>query len=132
MPCYLHTADRGRHRLPLPTEMRAFIARNGLPLNQCLFANVVPWWVRTRAISREQRMLVGQVIAELIGLLPALRAIVLVGRTAQAAWDGAGLQSPCGVRIWRSVHPGPQVRARYPERWMRIPAHWPTYSGLSS
>ena len=76
--------------------MRAFIARNGLPLNQCLFANVVPWWVRTRAISREQRMLVGQVIAELIGQLPALRAIVLVGWTAQAAWDRAGLQAPAG------------------------------------
>jgi hypothetical protein len=56
-----------------------------------------------RAISREQRILAGQVIAELIGLLPALRAIVLVGRTAQAASDRAGLQAPRGVRIWRSL-----------------------------
>jgi hypothetical protein len=50
--------------------------------HQCLFANVIPWWDGTRAVSSEQRMRAGQGISELIELLPALRAIVLVGRTA--------------------------------------------------
>ena len=69
-------------------------SRNQLTLDQCLFANVIPLWDGTRKISREQRALAGQAIAELIGLLPALCAIVLVGLTAQRAWDRVGLQAP--------------------------------------
>ena len=111
---------------PTAAATHSFLARNQLTLDQCLFAYVIPWWAGTRKISREQRALAGQAIAELIGLLPALRAIVLAGRRAQRAWDRVGLQAPPDVSVWRSDHPGPLVRARYPDRWNKIPTHWPT------
>jgi uracil-DNA glycosylase len=116
---------------PTAAATHAFIARNQLTLDRCLFANVIPWWDGTRKISSEQRALAGQAIAELIGLLPALRAIVLVGQTAQRAWDRIGLQAPPGVSLWRSDHPGPLVRARYPDRWNKIAEHWPTSAALN-
>jgi hypothetical protein len=117
---------------PTAAATHGFLARNQLTLDQCLFANLIPWWDGTRKISREQRALAGQAIAELIGLLPALRAIVLVGLTAQRAWDRVELQAPPDVSVWRSDHPGPLVRARYPDRWNKIPDHWPTSAAFTS
>ena len=116
---------------PTAAATHAFLASNQLSLDRCLFANVIPWWDGTRKISSEQRTLAGHAIAELIGLLPELRAIVLVGQTAQRAWDRVGLQAPPGVSVWRSDHPGPLVRARYPDRWNKIATHWPTLAEVN-
>jgi hypothetical protein len=115
---------------PTAAATHGFIARNQLTLDRCIFANVIPWWDGTRKISSEQRSLAGQAIADLVILLPALRAVVLVGGTAQRSWDRIGLQAPPDVRVWRSDHPGPLVRARYPDRWNKIPDHWPTSASL--
>jgi hypothetical protein len=53
-------------------------------------------------LLRERRPPVS-LATKLIGLLPALRVIVLVGRTAQTAWDRAGLQAPwCACMALRS------------------------------
>lgn len=105
---------------------------NHLPLHWCLFANVIPWWDGTIKIGAGQHGLSTAAITELLVLLPELRAIVLVGVTAGKAWNKSGLPTPQGVRLWRSYHPGPQVRARYPARWALIPDHWPTRADLET
>jgi hypothetical protein len=108
------------------------IDRNRLPLHWCLFANVIPWWDGTRKISSEQRSLSARAIEDLLGLLEKLRAIVLVGSTAQRAWKRSGLQTPTGVKLWRSDHPSPLVRARYRARWEAIPSCWPDRQSLEA
>jgi hypothetical protein len=116
---------------PTAEATHAFLGQNGLWIDQCLFANVIPWWHGTRKISREQRALAGEAIPALIERLHALQAIVLVGRTAQRAWDRIGLKAPSGVRVFRSLHTSPLVRARYPKQWKDIPNHWPNKEWLS-
>ncbi|MBL6455520.1 hypothetical protein JMJ55_09315 [Belnapia sp. T6] len=109
---------------------RFALERNRLPLACCLVSNVIPWWDGTRAISPLQRRLTAPAIVGLLGLLPPLRALVLVGATAQRAWDRSGLPLPDGVGLWRSAHPSPQVYAGYRERWEAIPSCWPTAEAL--
>jgi|SRR5208283_1255137 len=111
---------------------RFALERNRLPMHWCLFANVIPWWDGTRKISPEQRLLSAEAIEELLHLLPELRAIVLVGGTAQRAWKQSGLQTPAGVKLWRSDHPSPLVRARHRARWEAIPSSWPDRQSLST
>ncbi len=108
------------------------LVRNRLPLHWCLFANVIPWWDGTIKIGAGQHGLSTAAITRLLALLPDLRAIVLVGATAQTAWDKSGLATPQGARLWRSAHPGPQVRAGYRSRWDLIPSQWPTRADLEA
>ena len=111
---------------------RFALVRNRLPLHWCLFANVIPWWDGFIKIGPGQRRLAAEAITHLLTLLPELRAIVLVGATAQRAWARSKLATPEGVRLWRSDHPSPQVRAGYRSRWDLIPDHWPTRADLEA
>jgi hypothetical protein len=115
---------------PTAASMHAFLLGRKIPVGLCLFANVIPWWDNTRKISIEQRLLSTNAVRELIGLLPKLRAIILLGNTAQSAWKRSGLLPPAGVRLYESAHPSPLVRARYPERFKAIPSHWPDCQSL--
>jgi hypothetical protein len=101
------------------------IGINRLDFHWLLFANVIPWWNGTTDLTAEQPVLSPAAISDLLRLLPALRAIVLVGLTAQRVWDRSGLEPPAGTTMWRSYHPGPQVRGRNPDMWNSIPSAWP-------
>jgi len=116
---------------PTAAATHVFIARNGITLDRCLFANVIPWWDGAIKITAEQQKLAGLAIDELLGLLPSLRSVVLVGGRAQKAWDKIGSRVPPDVSVWRSDHPSPKVRAIYPDRWNKIPDHWPTAASLA-
>jgi len=89
------------------------LGRNRLPLGWCLFANVIPWWDGTRKISREQRQLSANAFPALLQLLPKLRAIVLVGGTAQRAWEKSGLEPPQESQTMALRSPQP-TRSRQP------------------
>jgi uracil-DNA glycosylase len=110
--------------------VHGFLLTRNLPVRWCLFANVIPWWDGTRKISPEQRRLSTDAIKDLLKLLPDLRAIVLLGGTAQRAWKRIGLPTPAGVKLWESAHPSPLVRARYRARWEAIPTFWPDRQAL--
>lgn len=107
------------------------LGANDLPLSWCLFANVIPWWDGTREISTEQRKLSGDAIVRLLMRLSVLRVVVLVGSTAQSAWEKAKLPIPAGVTVKESYHPSPLVRAKTPELWRGIPSAWPTRVDLT-
>ncbi len=112
--------------------IHAFLRRRDVPAHWCLLANAVPWWDGSIRVSPEQRRLSGTALAELLGLLPFLRAVVLVGATAARAWDRSGLAPPPGARVWRSAHPSPQVRAAMRARWEAIPEQWPDRAALEA
>ena len=110
---------------PTAAATYQFLSQRGLPSNVCLFANVIPWWDGVRKISSEQRMLATDAVIELLGLLPRLKGIVLVGRTAQRTWKRIGVPVKKDIMIFESFHPSPIVRAHYRERWEQIPHSWP-------
>lgn len=72
--------------------------------------NVVPWWVddpdhrppgrRTRSRSAEARR-AEPYLRRLMGLLPRLDTVVLLGRQAQQEWDAAVPAGTAGVRVLR-------------------------------
>jgi uracil-DNA glycosylase len=83
--------------------------------------NVVPWWNGTRKLTAKEVHEGAICVTELIGLLPKLRAIVMVGQKAIKArrW-----LETTGLHLFTSDHPGPLVRTRWPERWKAIPYEW--------
>ena len=60
-------------------------------------------------------------VEALIECLPALSAVVLVGNRAAKAEPYLRDKS---LELFKSSHPGPLVKARYPERWEAIPLQW--------
>jgi len=99
----------------------SFMEQAEIPRKLTVIWKVVPWWNGTRKVTATE-VREGEIcLQELIGLLPKLRAIVMVGRKATAARPFLGTT---GLRSFTSDHPGPIVRARWPERWKAIPLEW--------
>ena len=87
----------------------------GLPYATTLLWNVVPWWVADPAIPAGQRPGLAAAarrarphLCTLLGLMPEVRVVVLLGRHAQRAWDAAGLAAR-GREVLRGPHPSPQA-----------------------
>jgi hypothetical protein len=83
--------------------------------------NTVPWWNGTIRFTAAERRAGLEALPGFLDLLPALRAVVLVGRQAGRA---RGLVEARGLQVFESAHPSPQVRAANPDRWHAIPARW--------
>ena len=98
-----------------------FMAEAGIPRRMTLIWNVIPWWNGTIDIRRGELDGGLEATARLIGLLPALRGVVLVGRKAGRAQP---LLAGRGLHVATSPHPSPQVRAAFPAMWRLIGAAW--------
>ena len=84
--------------------------------------NVIPWWNNTRHVTgQELRDGIACVKEELISLLPKVRTIVLVGKSAAKAEPDLKTTE---LALFTSDHPSPLVRAKFPERWDAIPLEW--------
>lgn len=99
----------------------AFMNAAGIPRDQTLLWNAIPWWNGTiRIVPQEWRD--GLVRLEaLTSLLPELRGVVLVGKKAERA---RAFLTERGFPVWASAHPSPRNRAAYPVRWNAIPEVW--------
>ncbi len=106
---------------PTAEAIHHFMAEAGIPRERTALWNLVPWWNGTCAIRAAERTDGVQALAALLPLLPSLRAVVLVGRTAGTA---RAVLERTGLRLFASAHPSPQVRAGWPERWRAIPLEW--------
>lgn len=80
----------------------------GLPRRSVVLWNIVPWYVgsggKIRGVSWSDIKQAQGYLDRLLGLLPGLEAIVLVGRKAQGA--RARIEQH-GVRVFESPHPSP-------------------------
>jgi hypothetical protein len=98
-----------------------FMAEAGIPREATLTWNAIPWWNGTVAIGPDE---LGEGLAAtawLLGLLPGLRGVVLVGKKAGRARAFLG---GTGLHVATSPHPSPRVRAGRPAMWRTIGGVW--------
>ena len=100
-----------------------FMQTAGLPRRDVVIWNTIAWWNGTRKITAtELRDMVG-VLDDLLGLLPRLTAVVLVGKKAQRALPLIERRRQ-DLPIFSSAHPSPIVRASRRALWDDIPSEW--------
>jgi hypothetical protein len=98
-----------------------FMIEAGIPRKMIVIWNVIPGWNDTRKISKQELKDGVDSVRDLINLLPKLRTVVLVGARAASARP---FLTTTRLELISSDHPGPMVRARWPERWTAIPTAW--------
>jgi uracil-DNA glycosylase len=91
----------------------------GLPRKRTVTSNIVPWYVggdtKIRAVMRVEVRACEPHLKELLGLLPQLRAVVLIGRKAQQARTLLE-RMPGGYAMFECPHPSPRSLNGRPER----------------
>ena len=105
------TAEAGWH----------FARKAGIARRDRIVWNTVPWWNGTIRFTTAERHAGIAVLPGFLDLLPALEAVVLVGRQAQRA---RAMVEGRGLRVFASAHPSPQVRAANRALWDAIPDRW--------
>jgi len=106
---------------PTSAAIRAFLDEAGLPRGETLLWNTVPAWNGTIKVTGAEVRASLAHLATFLPLLPHLDTVILVGARAARA---EGLLRGTGLRLLRSAHPSPQVRAAFPDRWAAIPEIW--------
>jgi hypothetical protein len=107
---------------PSPTSaaIRAFLDQAGLPRGETLRWNAAPLWNGTIRLHAAELRDGLALLPALLALLPRLDTAILVGRHAARAEP----LLPPHLRVIRSAHPSPQVRAAFPMAWAAIPQTW--------
>jgi hypothetical protein len=107
---------------PTAEAIYSFMREAGLPRRETILWNFVPWWNGSRKLIDGERQAAAGELRNLLTLLPKVDTAVLVGITARAAEPSL----PASIRIIKSDHPSPLVRARHPDRWRAIANVWRT------
>jgi len=100
-------------------NLRYQLSEAGVDRKDIALWNVVPWYVGNeaktliRAPTREEVQIGTEYLKLLIGLLPKLRCVVLVGSTARQAH--IALSSMTDARILACHHPSPRVHNGNPK-----------------
>jgi hypothetical protein len=82
--------------------------------------NLVPGWNGTRKITSQEFRAGIDEVGNLLELFDRVTTVVLVGRRAQRAES----QMPKHLKIIKSAHPSPIVRATRPNVWKQISSAW--------
>jgi len=98
-----------------------FMQQASIPRKLTASWNVIPWWNGTVKVTGDELREGAGCVADLICLLPKLRAVVMVGRKAAAAQP---YLKTIGLALLTSDHPSPRVKARWRDRWEAIPSQW--------
>jgi hypothetical protein len=98
-----------------------FMQQASIPRKLTVIWNVVPWWNGTRKVTAQELRQGTAEIAELILLLGALRAVVIVGTKAAKAKP---FLETTRLKLFDSCHPSPVARKFCPDRWEAIPSEW--------
>lgn len=97
----------------------------GLPRDQVVLWNIVPWYVGTgdkiRPVDNTDIEQASRYLDQLLKLLPNLRALVLVGDKAQRAYART---RDWGPKVFTSPHPSPIPMRTRPDTRLRILAAW--------
>lgn len=117
----------------METLYRMAVLQNRIPLHLCLPCSMFTY----SAVEEEEKThvwshrLEREDIEDLLGILPDLRAIVLVGGNVQTAWDLAQPVVAPGIRVWRCERPTALLKHDHPDRWLAIPSRLPTWDDLA-
>ncbi|MDP3854615.1 uracil-DNA glycosylase [Phenylobacterium sp.] len=106
-----------------------FLDEAGIVQARTCHWNLISGWNRTIAYKTEDWRAGMPLLFELLGLMPRIGVIVLVGSVAQRA-DEALRQA--GYEVVRSAHPSPKVRNMNRIMWDSIPHQWAIASLLAS
>lgn len=98
-----------------------FMLKANIPRDLSVLWNVIPGWDRKREFSSDDLRKGAVHLNGLIALLPKLRVIFCVGKTAQKAF--AKSDSTFNP-VLTSIHPSPINRARRPKEWSNIWMQW--------
>ena len=104
-----------------------FMVQAGLPREQVCLWNAIPGWNDTIKVAGAELRQGIDCLGELLGLLPVLRAVVLVGRKAERARP---LLEGRGYEIAFSWHPSPKNYSMAREKWLSIPEKWASIKPL--
>ncbi|SDL72898.1 uracil-DNA glycosylase [Aliiruegeria lutimaris] len=102
-------------------NMRQIMEEIDLDPNRVLYWNVVPWFDGKRDVTAAEVNEGKRQLRGLLELLPALKAVVLVGKHAQRASDAF---EGSGVRVFRTAHCGPLVKAANRDQFDAIGPVW--------
>ena len=106
---------------PTAEAICQFMAQSDIPRKATVIWNVVPWWNDTRKIATRELQAGVSCLQQLIGLLPRLAGVVMVGIRAGRARH---YLETTGLSLFQLHHPSPLVRAGAREKWNAIPSQW--------
>lgn len=106
---------------PTAEAIFRFMREAGIPRELTVIWNAVPWWNETRSVTPQEIRDGAESFTKLRRLLTKLSTVVMVGQ--KAARLEPYLRST-GLELFRSDHPSPLVRAKFPSRWEAIPSVW--------
>lgn len=98
-----------------------FMEQAAIPRNQSILWNTIPWWNGTRKVSAEELSAGIERLAELLSLLPNIKAVVGVGAKSRKAQP---LFKSRALPFISSAHPSPINRASRRAVWEKIPDQW--------
>jgi len=101
-----------------------FMKVAAIPRRDTLIWNVIPWWDGHIKFSAPDLEAALPELDRLLSLLPQLRSVVFVGRTAAKASPHLRSQEAMRLRLYESAHPSPKVKHMHRERWCAIPGIW--------
>lgn len=107
---------------PTAENIFKFMKDIGLNRNRTLIWNIMPIWNKTIKFNSQERKKGTRLLEEVMGLLPNIKALILVGNSAQSSEKWLKINNE--IHIIKSAHPGAKVKARYRDKWNDIPRQW--------
>ena len=103
-------------------NLKAYLEEAGISRKQSLVWNIVPWYLgngKTILAATSADIQAGSAYLErLLTLLPHLKAVVLVGRKAQSAFQKGGLTTE--LPLYKTYHPSPVFVHLHPDNKQKI------------
>lgn len=106
---------------PTAEAVFRFMEKAEIPRKRTLQWNVIPGWNGRRKVTATERVEGVRELCNLLPLLPRLRVVVLVGTHARRAEE---LMRAMNLKIYKTAHPSPIVRATRPTMWNNIAQQW--------
>ncbi|WP_175911888.1 uracil-DNA glycosylase [Burkholderia sp. BCC1640] len=106
---------------PTAEALFQFMVEANIERRRTVLWNVVPGWNGTTKVSVVECREGLQEVKNLVGLLPRLRTVVLVGRKAGKAEE---FMRSLRFEVFTSAHPSPKVRSTNRAMWDLIPKQW--------